>query len=132
VHSLYRSTHGIFLVIEGPADEQPVAQLKKEIDDVSAVILQTPALPVLTAILQKCMLYIGNDGGITHLAAAAGIPVVAIFGPSDSRVWRPRGEKVSIMDGTEGAWVSPSAVLDIVLKMLAQSIPALQLDNGSE
>ena len=132
VRSLHRITHGIFLLIEGPADEQPVAQLKKEVDGVPAMILQTPALPVLAAILQECNLYIGNDGGITHLAAAANIPVVAIFGPSDSRVWGPRGEKVRIVDRAEGTWANPSAVLDIVLTMLAQNIPAIQLDNGSE
>jgi len=132
VHSLHRITHGVFLLIEGPADEQPVAQLKKEVDGVPAMILQAPALPVLAAILQECNLYIGNDGGITHLAAAANIPVVAIFGPSDSRVWGPRGEKVRIVDRADGTWVNPAAMLDIVLTTLAQNIPALQLDNGSE
>jgi ADP-heptose:LPS heptosyltransferase len=124
VHSLYRITRGMFMLIEGPADEQTVAQLKKEIGHVSPVILQTPALPMLAAILQECALYIGNDGGITHLAAAAGIPVVAIFGPSDARVWGPRGEQVRIMDGVAGAWVSPSAVLATGLAMLTWNVPA--------
>lgn len=35
--------------------------------------------------------YIGNDSGISHLAAACGLPVVALFGPTDPRVWAPRG-----------------------------------------
>jgi ADP-heptose:LPS heptosyltransferase len=126
VHSLYSITQGIFILIEGPADEQPVAQFKKELGDVSAVMLQTPALPVLAAIIKQCALYMGNDGGITHLAAAAGIPVVAIFGPSDSRIWGPRGEKVSIIDRAEGTWASPAAVLDVVLTTLAKKqFPAL-------
>ena len=33
--------------------------------------------------LATARVYIGNDSGITHLAAAAGVPVVAIFGPTD-------------------------------------------------
>jgi heptosyltransferase III len=39
-------------------------------------------------------LYIGNDSGITHLAAAAGVPTVVVFGPTDPELWRPRGERV--------------------------------------
>ena len=42
-------------------------------------------------------LYIGNDSGITHLAAAAGAPVIAIFGPTDPRVWAPRGDNVRVL-----------------------------------
>jgi heptosyltransferase-3 len=44
-------------------------------------------------------LYIGNDSGITHLAAATGVPVVAIFGPTDPAVWAPRGERVRVVSG---------------------------------
>jgi heptosyltransferase III len=44
-------------------------------------------------------IYIGNDSGITHLAAAVGTSVVAIFGPTDPAVWRPRGERVSVVSG---------------------------------
>ncbi len=39
-------------------------------------------------------LYVGNDSGITHLAAAVGTPVVALFGPTDPLVWAPRGARV--------------------------------------
>jgi lipopolysaccharide heptosyltransferase III len=43
--------------------------------------------------------YIGNDAGITHLAAAVGAPVVAIFGPTDPARWAPRGNRVRIIAG---------------------------------
>ena len=46
--------------------------------------------------LAQASLYIGNDSGITHLAAAVGTPVLAIFGPSDPTVWAPRGPHVRI------------------------------------
>jgi heptosyltransferase-3 len=49
--------------------------------------------------LARARVYIGNDSGITHLAAAVGTPVVAIFGPSDPDVWAPRGERVEIVSG---------------------------------
>lgn len=35
--------------------------------------------------------YLGNDSGITHLAAAVGVPVTAVFLTSDPRIWAPRG-----------------------------------------
>jgi hypothetical protein len=41
--------------------------------------------------LASARLYIGNDSGISHLAAAVGTPVIAIFRTTDPRVWAPRG-----------------------------------------
>jgi ADP-heptose:LPS heptosyltransferase len=41
--------------------------------------------------------YVGNDSGITHLAAAVGVPTVAIFGPTEPTVWCPRGETVKMV-----------------------------------
>ena len=49
--------------------------------------------------LATARLYIGNDSGISHLAAAVGTPVAAIFGPTDPAIWAPRGEKVRIIQG---------------------------------
>jgi lipopolysaccharide heptosyltransferase III len=49
--------------------------------------------------LRTARLYIGNDSGITHLAAAVGVPVVAIFGPTDAAVWAPRGLRVQVVSG---------------------------------
>jgi heptosyltransferase III len=42
-------------------------------------------------------LYVGNDSGITHLAAAAGARVIALFGPTHPDVWGPRGTRVRIV-----------------------------------
>jgi ADP-heptose:LPS heptosyltransferase len=46
--------------------------------------------------LAGASLYIGNDSGITHLAAAVGTPVLALFGPTDPGIWAPRGENVRV------------------------------------
>jgi hypothetical protein len=46
--------------------------------------------------LASARLYAGNDSGITHLAAAAGAPVLALFGPTDPAVWAPRGPNVRV------------------------------------
>lgn len=47
--------------------------------------------------LAGARVYIGNDTGVTHLAAAAGVPTVALFGPTDPRVWAPRGARVRVI-----------------------------------
>jgi ADP-heptose:LPS heptosyltransferase len=44
--------------------------------------------------ISRARLYIGNDSGISHLAAAVGTPVIAIFISTDPRVWTPRGAHV--------------------------------------
>lgn len=46
-------------------------------------------LMTLAAVLSRCALFIGNDSGVMHLATATGIPIVAIFGPSNIRAWGP-------------------------------------------
>ena len=46
--------------------------------------------------LAGARIYVGNDSGITHLAAAVGTPVLALFGPTDPEVWAPRGANVTV------------------------------------
>lgn len=45
--------------------------------------------PQLTGLLSKARVYVGPDTSVTHLAAAAGCPTVAIYGPTDPRLWGP-------------------------------------------
>ena len=42
-------------------------------------------------------IYIGNDSGITHLAAATGVRTVALFGPTSPKLWAPRGSNVTVL-----------------------------------
>ena len=46
--------------------------------------------------LARATLYIGNDSGVTHLAAAVSTPTLALFGPTNPAVWGPRGAHVRI------------------------------------
>ena len=58
--------------------------------------LHIPDLRELACFLAGAALYVGNDSGISHLAAAAGAPVLALFGPTDPAVWAPRGANVRV------------------------------------
>jgi hypothetical protein len=53
-------------------------------------------LYALACWLASASLYVGNDSGITHLAAAVGASVLALFGPTDPAVWAPRGPNVRV------------------------------------
>ena len=41
--------------------------------------------------------FIGNDAGMTHIAALAGVSTIALFGPTDPRVWMPLGQQCSVI-----------------------------------
>lgn len=64
--------------------------------------------------LATARVYAGNDSGVTHLAAAIGLPVVALFGPTDPRVWAPRGPHVRVVSAAAMNEIPVDAVLDAV------------------
>jgi hypothetical protein len=71
--------------------------------------------------LATARVYIGNDSGITHLAAAVGTPVVAIFGPTDPAVWSPRGERVSVVTDARLGEIGVDNVLVSAQQLLVTS-----------
>jgi heptosyltransferase-3 len=61
--------------------------------------------------LAGAALYVGNDSGITHLAAAVGAPVLALFGPTDPEIWGPRGSRVTVLRARSIEEIMPQTVL---------------------
>jgi heptosyltransferase III len=49
------------------------------------------SLPEVAACLARCSLFVGNDSGLMHLAAAAGAPTLGLFGPTDAAEYAPSG-----------------------------------------
>jgi len=82
------------LLILGPADERLVGHMTTLGTELGCPVVNSPPLRKLAALLMKCDGYVGNDSGVTHLAAATGIPTIAIFGPTDPAVWAPTGSHV--------------------------------------
>jgi heptosyltransferase III len=89
-----------WLLIEGPADEAASATLRSHPRAVRAHGL--PAR-VLGAVVGRAGLYVGNDSGVSHLAAAFGAPTLALFGPTDPAVWSPVGRHVTALRSGDGA-----------------------------
>lgn len=70
-------------------------------------------LPVLASRLARSALYVGNDSGVSHLAAAAGCPTLALFGATDPKVWAPRGRCVQVL-GSAGRGMEGITVEEVV------------------
>jgi heptosyltransferase III len=71
------------------------------------------SLSEVASLLSACHAYVGNDSGITHLAASLGIPVTALFGPSSVEQWGPRGARVTILSAADSelSRIAPAEVL---------------------
>lgn len=51
------------------------------------------SIPELAAVMERAALWVGNDSGPMHLAAAVGCPTLSLWGPTEPGKWAPRGEK---------------------------------------
>jgi heptosyltransferase-3 len=86
------------LWLAGPAEEAALPYLKALAQAQDQILLANRSLPQVARVLSRCRLYLGNDSGLTHLAAAVDGPeVVALFGPTDPRVWAPLGPRVTTL-----------------------------------
>ena len=83
-----------WLLVEGPADEASARVLERVI---GAVPTRHLPLRVLGALLAHAGAYVGNDSGVSHLAAAWGAPTVVLFGPTDPDVWSHVGTRVRVV-----------------------------------
>lgn len=86
-----------FALLQGPADAGIVQHLRSQLESQSLIPVENWQLGKLAALMRESDLYLGNDSGITHLAAACGIPTIALFGPTDPRIWGPQGPQVSVI-----------------------------------
>ncbi|HEY9172488.1 MAG TPA: glycosyltransferase family 9 protein, partial [Verrucomicrobiae bacterium] len=83
-------------------------------------VLQSRPLPELAARLQTCRGFVGHDSGITHLAAALGLPTLVLWADTVEEVWRPQGQRVTIVKDVKGL---PSLSVERVLQELAAIVP---------
>lgn len=74
----------------------------------------------LASVISGARLYIGNDAGTTHLAAATGCSTLALFGPTDCTRWAPRGRDVRVITSSTGEMraISVGHVWSEVMKMI--------------
>jgi heptosyltransferase-3 len=74
--------------------------------------LRIDDLYLLACWLASAEAYVGNDSGVTHLAAAVGTKTVALFGPTDPAVWAPRGNNVRVIHKSSMEEIGVEEVLE--------------------
>ena len=106
---------GCALIVSGPAEEKMAVELRSSLGEDGVFFLSNEPLPCLAATLERCEGFIGNDSGITHMAAAVRTPTLAIFGRTNPAVWQPRASCVKVLQptppGAELTTLRPAEVL---------------------
>ena len=86
------------VAIIGSEGERPVAELiRKQMQSRTAVLSGRTSLESLIGVLAEASLMITNDSGPMHIAAALGVPTVAVFGSTDERVTSPVGPRTRVV-----------------------------------
>jgi ADP-heptose:LPS heptosyltransferase len=85
-----------------------LAALPGAIDLVGAL-----TLPEAAACLARCALFIGNDSGLMHLAAAAGTPTLGLFGPTPASEYAPAGRRTAVAQAPGPPGQSPIDTLTV-------------------
>lgn len=108
------------LVVEGESDTEEAAALRESLGSGRVQFISNAPLPVLGAVISRCRLFVGHDSGISHLAAATGVPCILLFGPTDPAIWAPANPGVRIIQSDSGktddiALASVEAMVDSLL-----------------
>ncbi len=94
---LARELRATVVITAGPAESELSAELARSIAVPVLELGPRFDLPCLTALLRRLKLFIGNDTGVTHMAAAVGTPTVVVFGPMDWNVTRPWSSRARVV-----------------------------------
>lgn len=70
-------------------------------------------LPEAAALLARCALFIGNDSGLMHLSAAAGVPTLGLFGPTPASEYAPIGPRARAVLAQGAAGQAPMTALPV-------------------
>jgi ADP-heptose:LPS heptosyltransferase len=87
-------TSGTIVVVLGPVEEE--RGIERPLTE-GAIAARHLSLSRLAALLARADLYLGNDSGVSHLAAALNVVSVVLFGPSNVKQWVPRGKSVTVL-----------------------------------
>jgi ADP-heptose:LPS heptosyltransferase len=114
------------VVLGGPGPEEralaaPVLKLLPEAIDLCGAL----SLPEVAACLRRACLFVGNDSGLMHLAAAAGTRTIGLFGPTEAAVYAPVGPRAVAVcaNGTEMADLDVETVLAAARALIAAGAP---------
>lgn len=110
------------ILVTGEAETRMRPVLEKTILPQGWSWLHLPPVLELCRLLKEAALYIGNDSGVTHLAATCGTKVLALFRKGREEIWRPIGQtKTLCADRVED--IDPEEVWQEISRLLALDRP---------
>ncbi|CAM8433092.1 GT9_LPS_heptosyltransferase domain containing protein [Candidatus Methylopumilus universalis] len=103
-----------------PGDDDKALILKEELKDLPVKFISTPTLESLIECTQRCCSMIMADGGAMHIAAALNRPIIALFGDSNPKRWRPWGVPYKILQNNtkDVKDIEPSKIIDAWLNLI--------------
>jgi heptosyltransferase-2 len=90
------------LLVGGEAEGERLERLSRCLPRGQVILASNRPLTELALQLRACAGFVGHDSGISHLAAALGLPVLCLWGETNESVWRPRGEQVRLLRAPGG------------------------------
>ena len=90
------------LIVGGEAEGDRLQRLAAPLPANRCTLARSLPLVELACLLQPCHGFVGHDSGITHLAAALGLPGMVLWGDTVPEVWRPQGEKMVVVYEARG------------------------------
>jgi heptosyltransferase-2 len=95
-------TDANILMAGGEAEGDKLARLARGLPPERSRVAQNLSLIELARLIAQCRAFVGHDSGITHLAAALGVPSVVLWGPSNEQIWRPPHSHVHVIKSGDG------------------------------
>jgi heptosyltransferase-3 len=121
LRSAQNDKRGQSTIVLGPAE----ISLEPVFRDAGVPILKDLDLPTVAGIARIASAFVGNDSGVSHLAAAVGTAGIAIFGPTDPSRWRPLaarpGQFVEVLESAPIESVKVREVADLLIKICRQA-----------
>jgi heptosyltransferase-2 len=107
LQELINKTDFEILMIGGEAEGERLQRLAAALPLARLRVAQSLPLPDLGQILGRSDAFLGHDSGISHLAAALGLPGVLLWGESVAEVWRPPSEEMLVLGDPAGLTALP-------------------------
>jgi heptosyltransferase-3 len=102
LQNLINQTSFNLLLVGGEAEGERLQRLAAALPPARVRVAQSRPLPELGQMLQQCAGFIGHDSGITHLAAAVGLPGLILWGETDEEIWRTPSDKMLVLRHPDG------------------------------